>query len=562
MLGATTVALWLFAVDDGGLVSTGQTGQWEWAVPTSGPKGTAAMWATNADGPYLHDTVDELTLTLPPLDKVSRPVLHLRHWYDIDVGDASTIEVDRGQGFARVDPVYGYPELAGFVGLSGGVLDSYVRLDPDTVQVRFVLAADEAFAHDGWYVEEIGLYDGDIAPPALTLLEAPTDTQDLDGPYLVQVHAVDDIVLEGVDLTYDVGTGPTTVPMTPDGDDVYTGAIPGQPPDTTVHYYVTASDGEQSARVPEEDGTFRVFLAAPTGLSVPAGRLVGTEVELSWTAPDTPHTVDGYTVYQDGAAVASTSSNPAATVSVQANEPTVFTVAGVYDVGEGDHSEALQVDLEIPRLDYIDPPSAFGGDAVHVDISGTGLYLDQSTASIDLGSGITVTDIDVVDAFSVRASIAIDPEATPGRRDLVVGGAHGDATFSDAFEVVDGEDRPHILSVTPPSIVQGETATHTFTASEPFFGPVYVQADEDLVVVHDGHVNAETTMVTIAAANLAAPGEHVLILDDGARLWMAVLEVEEYVSPPQKSCSHHGGLLPLWWLALGALGRRRGQTTA
>ena len=74
MSSVVLVVLWAFAQDNGNAVSSGDAGQWEYAVPTSGPGGSDPMWATQASGPYLNDATDHLELNLPDLSGTGAPV--------------------------------------------------------------------------------------------------------------------------------------------------------------------------------------------------------------------------------------------------------------------------------------------------------------------------------------------------------------------------------------------------------------------------------------------------------------------------------------------------------
>ncbi|HHO50325.1 MAG TPA: hypothetical protein ENK18_05490, partial [Deltaproteobacteria bacterium] len=108
------------SLSDGALIEAGQTGQWGWADPAAGPTGLGSCWGTNPDGPYLHDTIDTLEIPLGDLSGVVRPLLTVRHWYEIAGGDLGVLELDDGTGWRVLDPVFGYPDPAGFVGVSLG----------------------------------------------------------------------------------------------------------------------------------------------------------------------------------------------------------------------------------------------------------------------------------------------------------------------------------------------------------------------------------------------------------------------------------------------------------
>lgn len=549
------------SVDDGGLVSGGDTGQWRWGVPTSGPLGKDTVWGTNLSGSYLNDATDTLTSQALDLSATTRPIARIVHYYDIQDGDLGHFEVNDGTGWEVAEPLYGYPEIGGYSGASGGWTDAYLVLSPSgAARFRFVMTSDDAFSRPGWYIAAIEIHDGDIAPPQIDPVETPVDTQDLAGPYPVRVWVVDDLQVDEVRVEVTANGATLDVPMVEDVPGVWLAEIPPQPPDTTVEWQVVASDGVQEARHPvDAPGAFRVFLAAPTDLAAPDGRLVGTSVPLSWAAPVSPHPVASYVVYQDGAVAAEDVAAPAADVAVSPDLDAVFTVAAVYDVGEGDRSEALSIDLEVPELLSVDPPDGHRGDVLFVEVDGVSLYLDGASLDADLGEGITVLGAEVRDANAALLSIEIGAEATAGPRDLRLTTGYGDVVFDAAFAVKDG-DAPSILSVEPASVPQRSTATVWLTASEPFAGPVTLWADDGLLLAAQPSVDGELASVVLTVDAEAGVGEHVLVVDDGRRLWTATLVVTAYTPPPARSCATGTAPLGAWWaglLALGAVARRR-----
>ena len=189
LLAAIPVALWSFADSDNGFVPTGNSGQWEWGIPTSGPGGADPVWATRLTGDYFNDAVDELVVPVPDLTTVVDPVLTVRHWHRIQPGNLGTIEVDDGNGWVTVDPIFGYPGSGGFTGDSGGWIDTSVDLSMfgSTPTVRFRFLADSSVGDAGWYLSDVGVYDGDVTAPQVTPVLLPTDTEVIDQGYPVRL---------------------------------------------------------------------------------------------------------------------------------------------------------------------------------------------------------------------------------------------------------------------------------------------------------------------------------------------------------------------------------------
>jgi len=83
----------------------------------------------------------------------------------------------------------------------------------------------------------------DIVPPAISGTTELASTSDPTGPYPVETEIADASGLAEATLRYRVGGGGfIDLTLTPQGGDGYTAAIPGQPYDSYVEYYVLARD--------------------------------------------------------------------------------------------------------------------------------------------------------------------------------------------------------------------------------------------------------------------------------------------------------------------------------
>ena len=556
-----------FSVEDGGLTSTGDTLQWEWAPVQTGPAAGAVGWSTRPAGNYLHDSSDQLEVSLGDPSTLTRPVLRVEHAYDIRNGDVGVLQASTGAEWVDVSPVFGYPVTEGFVGTSPSTVTSWFNLSahaaPD-VRVRFAFSADAGFAGAGWFIGAVSLYEGDPVPPQVTPVTEPVDTQDLVGPYAVVVEVVDDQQVDSVNLVWSHGGGTQTVSMTDDGFGTWSAGIDAALPNDVVSWHVNASDGFNVSRWPDAtEASFRVFLAAPTDLFADhEGRKVTQELLLTWEPPVGPHAVESYRVYEAGEIDAiSESDTESALVPLTVGPTAVFEVSAIFAPGEGDRSEALAVEVEVPRLLSVSPPTAFHGDRVYVELSGEHLYLvsDQTTLSLD---DLSVESVWVLDAQRLRAQIVVPVDAPAGSRDVVVTGGQGTFTFSNAFEIV-GEDPPKLVSITPNKLVQGEQESMLVLANANFDGDVEVRVDEDLLVVPPITVNGATARFALAAKATAAAGPHTVVLDDGDRLWTIEVDVDEFRVSPRANCSvvpadSSGGLGWLMGcLAFGLLRRGR-----
>lgn len=568
-LAAIPVALWALADGNGGFVASGDSGQWQWGVPTSGPGGPLAVWGTRLDGDYFNDATDHLEVPIPDLTGLGYPVLTLRHWYVIQPGDVGLIEVDGGAGWTAVDPIFGYPTAGGFQGSSPGWIETSVDLSGfgPTPRVRLGFLSNPAVSAAGWYVSDVGLYDGDVTAPQLIPVVLPIDTELVSGPYVVEIAVQDDLNVVGVDLRTAVNAGSEqVVPMTPLGGGLYRGLLPGAPAGSVVSWYAVADDGQQTGRYPDIGSeTFRVFLPAPTDLRMAVdGRVVGDEIALAWTPPVSTHTVLSYRIEPlDGAATEGpwVVFDTSATIPLLRAGARTFDVRAVFDVGVGDPSEPLTVSAEVPELVAVWPGAAFQGDTLRVRVLGHDLYLAQADAALDLGAGIAVHDLEVIDVDEAVAVLAIAPDAATGERDLVIASTWGSFLTERAFNVIAGADAPRIVSVEPETVRQGATVTVTIVASQILAGDVAVDPGDGLLVVRDPIVEGDTVEVDLVVSGDATPGLHTLILDDGARLWTADLVVDERVFAAQTGCGGCSGTPghpgPMAWLVSLLWVRRR-----
>jgi hypothetical protein len=502
-----------------------------------------------------------LELPVLNLGGLTRPVLVFRHWISAQSGDFGVFEVDSGGGFDVLEPIYGYPDTDGF---SGSRDWSDVGLDlsglGDSPRVRLVFSSGTALAAEGWYLASVGVYDGDVVPPELSTLAIPEDTQELAAPYAVSLLALDDVAVTEVAVTYSVNGGVEQVtPGVDDGAGVWVASIPPQMPDSDVAWYATGSDGLQARRLPAT-GTFdfRVFLAAPESFRGPDdGRTVATEVTLDWDPPQSPHPVLSYVISSGGQETEVTGLT--ATMPVEPDGARVWTVRANYDVGLGDASEPLTLDVEVPQLERVDPEAAFQGDTVRVSLQGLSLYLFQAVSSVDFGPDIVVRDLVVSDVNTVSAVLEISRTADVGLRDVTILGTQGLFSFEDAIEVRDGNDAPRVVSTEPATGIQGDDLTVRVTVSEPYGGPVTVVETEDIFVTR-AVVEGDVATLDLVIHNSARLGTHTLVLDDGMRLWTTGIEVDERVFQSSTSClgcATTGSARAYWALILLALVRRR-----
>ena len=146
---------------------------WEWGRPRSGPNAPVSgekVAATVRDGNYPDQEAGLLILPALDLSTATRPVLHFKHWYDIEAGfDGGCVQASAAgmSTFPILPPGDGYPYLEvsalggrpAYSGQSGGYVDAVVDLSRFAgrtgVQIVFFFAADGDRNAAGWYVDDV-----------------------------------------------------------------------------------------------------------------------------------------------------------------------------------------------------------------------------------------------------------------------------------------------------------------------------------------------------------------------------------------------------------------------
>lgn len=91
-----------------------------------------------------------------------------------------------------------------------------------------------------------------------------------------------------------------------------------------------------------------------------------------------------------------------------------------------------------PNANGVFPANGFQGDTIRVEISGDATdWADGVT--VDMGTGVTVSNVTVSSPTTLFADVAIDGTAMPGQNDVTVtdasGGSDGALTLTKAFEI-------------------------------------------------------------------------------------------------------------------------------
>ncbi|MGB0640887.1 MAG: hypothetical protein ACPGTU_16220, partial [Myxococcota bacterium] len=551
---ALEVITWDFEDSEDGFTAEGI--QWEWGQI----KGDASVdatgegcWATQASGHYLNDATGHLYFPSVDLRVPERPVMSILHWFDIDPtgeGDHGKVEAFIDGSWRSIDPIYGYAAGTSFSLSSDGWRTDYFDLSSieATDELRVSFEADESVSRLGWLVDQITIHSGDPVPPMFTNVTPLDDTTEVDALYPVSVEVVDDIAVEQVEIFWRTNGGDIqTDLLTEEDGDWYSTALPNQPPDSIIEWWLLASDGVNTTRWPESGNeSFRVFLPAPVDLQAPDalsdGRISATSTLITWTAPEDRYPIVGYDLYVGESSILSTADTEAIVplrdglleVTVQA---TFDTDAGAYG---GDRSEPLLLQVMLPVADNIYPTEGWPGDWVRMNITGENLLLEESDTDIEVGEGITVESIDVVNANHARVMMHIDEDASTGSREITLTRGGTPIEVEPSFSVLSDGIRPQVSDVHPNTIQQGVRATIHIDFS------VELPPESELPLVDFGEgiytesVNrrGDGLDVSISVANDAPLGAHVVEVDTGTRLLRgAQLTVKDDTKQTSTNCS-------------------------
>jgi len=531
----TLLTSWDLESDDGGFLSYGDTAQWEWGVVSHGPGGGvdgSHAWSTRLLGSYLNDSTDYLEIPLPDLSTATRPMLRFESWFDIDSGDSAWIEINDGTAWTRLSPVYGYPSPEGFVGLSEGWHTVVVELGGlHASRLRLVFASDVSGGASGWTIDSVALWDGDVSPPKIISVESPEDTQDLVNGYWIRAQVADETALQSVAADLSIGGQSSRWPMTL-VDGMWEVQIPPQAPNTTIAGTILASDGW--SEVQSVPFSFRVYLPAPQNLRGPEGRVVGTQAQLSWEAPDSLTPPSLYRIWHEQSLILETT-DTFGVVPLTGSQDS-FYVTAVFPSGEGDPSPTLLIDAIILRLEQLSPSSGWPGEQLQVVLGGDYLLMVQDQVHLDL-EDISIGEITVLDVDHAMLHLSIPTDAPAGPRALGFSLPTETLVLSDAFTVLDGQDRPRLSSLSKTQLRQGDRAALQIGFVGTFSAVPTVSMGEGVVI--ESVIVGQSLLTLSVVVDPDAPlGTRSVWADDGVRRYEGVeLEIKDRVDPLARNCA-------------------------
>ena len=541
--------------------------------------GAGGGWATNIDGDYLNDAYDTLYFPTVDLLGVALPMLTLDHRYTTEsgiLGDAGWVEALVDGTWERLHPVYGYPFDIGFTGSSEGWrIDAFDlgHLGPEA-QLRLAFRSGATVSYSGWLIEEIQLHDGDTAPPNITDVIMPADTDDVGGPYWVEATIVDDQASPTATLYWSAGDDePHHAPMAPIDTHRFQAGIEGQDSGTHVRWWIEASDGVNTQRYPSTgDAEFRVALPAPVALVGDGldrtNRVSASSLTLRWEMDETSHPVREFDVHRDGIRLLRTNALEAEVELVEGLQS--FTVAARFDTARGamtgEVSAPLLVVAALPEVLAVNPTAGWPGEQLRLDLTGQDLYLSND-ASLVGPSNVNLTDVTILDAHQMRAVLTINEDAAPGPVTFAIIRLDGESIPAPPFQILPAEGEPRVHSAHPSTARQGAKTTIFLELDGHFVShrnpPTISMGDG--VLIEGISVRGSGLDVKVAVTPNAPLGAHAIEVDDGTRvLTGAQLTITDERNRTNTGCSvgpqSHSDVLPGLLLMAIPLGFRRRPT--
>lgn len=187
--GFNNVAFFDFEDSDHGFTAGGTNSSWAWGEFSSGPgyalSGTKGI-ATNPAGDY--NESEEIWMVSPKIDLTAHatktPVLHFGHWLHtegaLDLWDWVWVEVTRtgGAAWERMSPDL----VAHDTAYNHRVIQLDPRYNVADFQFRFRMKSDSMNNAPGWYIDNIGISQVELAPLIVAAFE---DFETSDGGFTV-----------------------------------------------------------------------------------------------------------------------------------------------------------------------------------------------------------------------------------------------------------------------------------------------------------------------------------------------------------------------------------------
>ncbi len=157
-----------------------------------------------------------------------------------------------------------------------------------------------------------------------------------------------------------------------------------------------------------------------------------------------------------------------------------------------------------PALTSVSPNSAMQGSAVTVTLTGTRFAPGNVTVRVGEGFTVQTSNVTVLSATQIRATVTVPLTTTPGARNVIVT-KDGEESNSVPFTVTE-VNAPTLTSISPNSGTQGGAVPVTLTGTN-FVQSATIQVSGSGVTASAPRViNARQIITTLTIAPNAAPG--------------------------------------------------------
>ena len=161
------------------------------------------------------------------------------------------------------------------------------------------------------------------------------------------------------------------------------------------------------------------------------------------------------------------------------------------------------------------PPEAGRGTEVSARIDAGSSVFDFSGADLDLGAGITVNSVTVLDGWTATADLYVEPGAELGARTAEVNTGKGVYSIADALTIVDDS-----FTVTPDRARIGETVEVEIigTNTEWETGETWANFGDDIEVTSVTILSETYALATVTVLPDAVPGYRDVAMENGPDL--------------------------------------------
>ncbi|MBN2100207.1 MAG: IPT/TIG domain-containing protein [Dehalococcoidia bacterium] len=179
--------------------------------------------------------------------------------------------------------------------------------------------------------------------------------------------------------------------------------------------------------------------------------------------------------------------------------PGLRDVSVTTGAGTGALASAFTVDQAPPGMSSVSPDQAIQGQTLDVIINGTHF---TGASSVSFGAEIAINSFTVDNDTQITANITVDPNATPGFRDVSVTTPAGTVTY--LFTV--NQAPPTVSMVTPNQGIQGQTIVDVAITGTYFTGATSVSFGAGISVDSFTVSSATQILATITISPAAMPG--------------------------------------------------------